>query len=166
MPFLTGEADAWVSYVTYGAVLVSSRMFRFFKSCASGRCCKCFSSESRRCTGEIGVSSTPMAGVFSSTADILRYVECLFGEYMILRFRSRGGQVLSSRETQVTEVVGGQTKGQIEAWNATIAMWRRRQRQEQGTAAPKVPHTLQPPGSLVVDQNPEFSVPISRFQVN
>ena len=42
----------------YGAALVSKRMFLFFRSCGSGRCCRCFSSESRRPRGEMGVEST------------------------------------------------------------------------------------------------------------
>lgn len=53
----------WVTGLghTYGAVFVSSRMCRFFRSCTSGRCWRCFSKLSRRSklrVGEMGVSST------------------------------------------------------------------------------------------------------------
>jgi len=47
---------------TYGAALVSSKMFRFLRSCTSGLCVRCFSSELRRSigprVGEMGVVST------------------------------------------------------------------------------------------------------------
>lgn len=49
---------------TYGAVVVSSKMCLFLRSCASGRCCRCFSKLLRRSllrTGEMGVSSTTTA---------------------------------------------------------------------------------------------------------
>lgn len=39
---------------TYGAALVFSKMCLFLRSCGSGRCCKCFSRELRRSTGEMG----------------------------------------------------------------------------------------------------------------
>lgn len=46
---------------THGAAVVSSRICLFLRSCASGRCCKCFSRELRRSIGEMGAVST--AGV-------------------------------------------------------------------------------------------------------
>jgi len=42
-----------------GAVFVSSRMWRFLRSCSSGRVCKCFSRLLRRSVVEIGEMSTP-----------------------------------------------------------------------------------------------------------
>lgn len=51
---------------TYGAAVVSSKICRFFRSCASGRWASRFSSESRRSgaarAGEMGVSSTVVVG--------------------------------------------------------------------------------------------------------
>jgi hypothetical protein len=46
-----------------GAVVVSSSIWRFFRSCSSGRLCRCFSRESRRWCAEMGVAS--MLGVVS-----------------------------------------------------------------------------------------------------
>lgn len=42
-----------------GAVFVSSRMWRFLRSCSSGRVCKCFSRLLRRSAVEMGEMSTP-----------------------------------------------------------------------------------------------------------
>jgi hypothetical protein len=42
----------------YGAALVSFKMFRSFRSLGSGLIWRCFSSELRRSTGEMGLSST------------------------------------------------------------------------------------------------------------
>jgi hypothetical protein len=42
-----------------GAVFVSSKMWRFLRSCSSGRVCKCFSRLLRRSAVEIGEISTP-----------------------------------------------------------------------------------------------------------
>lgn len=59
----------WVGRA-YGAAVVLSRMLRFFKSCGSGRVCRCFSRESRRWTGEMGVSSTGTGFSFSAILKI------------------------------------------------------------------------------------------------
>lgn len=60
---------------TYGAALVSSKIFLFFRSCASGRSWRCFSSELRRSMGERGLSST--LGVLDSSA----MIDLLAGSY-------------------------------------------------------------------------------------
>jgi hypothetical protein len=53
----------------YGAVFVSSRMWRFFRSCTSGRCWRCFSKLPRRSwlrVGEMGVSSMDASAMVSA----------------------------------------------------------------------------------------------------
>ena len=42
-----------------GAALVSSKMWRFLRSCSSGRVCTCYSRLLRRSAGEIGEMSMP-----------------------------------------------------------------------------------------------------------
>ena len=69
-PVRLDSYDDILRYCAYGAAVVSSRICLFFRSCTSGLCCKCFSSEFRRSTGEMGVSSTLRSGV-SSIAAIL-----------------------------------------------------------------------------------------------
>lgn len=57
---------------TYGAALVSIRMFLFLRSWGSGRCCRCFSRELRRSTGEMGeMGLSSMEGCSGSEAILL-----------------------------------------------------------------------------------------------
>lgn len=65
---------------TYGAVVVSSRICLFFRSCGSGLCCKCFSKlfrRSRERTGEIGVSSTITSAALSFLVSSVAMVEVI-----------------------------------------------------------------------------------------
>ena len=56
----------------YGAAFELSKIFLSFSSCWVGLLSRCFSSELRRSMGEIGVSSIPRSGVFSSViADVM-----------------------------------------------------------------------------------------------
>ena len=73
--YYTGDRPYGISFGTYGAALVSSRICLFFKSWTSGLCWRCFSSELRLSIGEIGVVST-LASLTSSD-DILseRYLK-------------------------------------------------------------------------------------------
>ena len=64
-----------VGVCAYGAALVSSRIFLFFKSCGSGRCWRCFSSESRRSRLEVGAES--ILGAWDGSAMIV-YMSCLW----------------------------------------------------------------------------------------